>query len=318
MHRLELVGSRGDASRAGAFFRGARSEPRGVAEPRAEASTSAVPGYATALALAAIAAGVGAELDPVQVVGGIGLLALGIGIAGAARTMLAAQRRAEARADGLERELREQRGVKQASREHDPLTQNIIDRAGTPLCMTDALGRCTYFNPAAQAALGYTADQLQGRVLHSVLAGVEAADATGAAHGAVQRAAVRLRRDAIRRADGSAVPVLRTVNALARDGVHLGSVLELCADAEPCAAAQADAAPPSLAAAITVRSPAMAVRRAVIGAALVAGLLLGGGMRVAAQDSQYPDANPTVGQGAPAVAASGVFGTVLMLSLIHI
>ncbi|MEO8603907.1 MAG: ATP-binding protein [bacterium] len=167
---------------------------------------------------------------------GIALLVVsGVALAALANAVQSARRHADDNAAAalrrgaeLERQMADRTHAESALRDQYRLTQSITDNATAALCMTDALGRCTYMNPAAQELLGYSFMQLRGRVLHDVLHAAHAeGDGDCPLNSGAPRRALRAHADAIRRADGSTIATLCAVTPILRDGEPIGSVVEL-------------------------------------------------------------------------------------------
>jgi len=173
--------------------------------------------------------------DAPQAFGLLLLAATGAALAAIANAVRAARQRADAHAAAalrrgaeLEQQMENRTRAEQALHDQYQLMQGIADNATAALCMTDAAGRCTYINPAAQELLGYSFLQLRGRALHDVLHTEHDAGeppcplGSGAPH-----RALRAHADTIRRADGMSIPVLCAMTPIRRDGESVGSVVEL-------------------------------------------------------------------------------------------
>ncbi|MDX2166623.1 MAG: ATP-binding protein [Deltaproteobacteria bacterium] len=164
------------------------------------------------------------------------LFGSGVGLAWAAAAMRRAREHADAstaaalrRQEELERQNGERERAERALHDQYLLTQAITDNATAALCMTDAQGRCTYVNPAAEELLGASFVQLRGRVLHDVLHEAHPGDgeATCPLSAGAPGRTLRAHVDEVRRADNSVLPVLCAVTPILRAGEPVGSVLEL-------------------------------------------------------------------------------------------
>jgi len=175
-------------------------------------------------------------LDAPHLAGAVLLAASGQGVAWVAATVRAARARADQHAlaarrrqEALEQQMADRERAERALRDQYVLTQSITDNAAAALCMTDAGGRCTYMNPAAEELLGYSFVQLRGRVLHDVLHAAHAGDGerTCPLSSGAPSEALRAHLDNVRRADATSVPVLCALTPILRSGTAVGSVIEL-------------------------------------------------------------------------------------------
>jgi PAS domain S-box-containing protein len=179
----------------------------------------------------------GSVTDSVSGIAGAALLLFAaLGLAWVVEAMRRAREAADAstaaalrRQEELERQIAERERTEQALHDQYLLTQNITDNATAALCMTDAQGRCTYVNPAAEELLRASFVQLRGRVLHDVLheAHPGNGDATCPLGARAPVQALRAHADTVRRADQVRVPVLCAVTPIMRGGAAVGSVIEL-------------------------------------------------------------------------------------------
>jgi PAS domain S-box-containing protein len=193
------------------------------------------PALAAAVAVIAILAHQGG-LSPSfsSITGALLLLALGVGLAWVATAVRRARAHAEAsttaalrRQEELERQIAERERTEHALNDQYLLTQSITENATAALCMTDAQGRCTHVNPAAEELLHASAMQLRGRILHDVLHETHPDEASCLLSAAAPARTLRAHVDSVRRADGTRLPVLCAVTPILRGGVTVGRVIEL-------------------------------------------------------------------------------------------
>jgi PAS domain S-box-containing protein len=121
-----------------------------------------------------------------------------------------------------------------AEREVERLNQrllSILAAAGDGLFGLDREGRCTFVNPAASAALGYSADELVGRVMHEV---VHHSHADGSPYPLAecpatrtleQGVACRVEDEVMWRRNGTPMPVEYTSHPIFENGVVIGAVV---------------------------------------------------------------------------------------------
>jgi PAS domain S-box-containing protein len=108
------------------------------------------------------------------------------------------------------------------------LLQNVMDTLGEGVYTLDLEGRCTYLNPEAERLLGWSADELRGRVLCELLC-PDTADPSAREGQAVLRSTARgetFRSDSgrFRRKDGSSFPVSMVAAPLSDGRQQVGVV----------------------------------------------------------------------------------------------
>lgn len=110
--------------------------------------------------------------------------------------------------------------------------QAITDTATSCLYLQDDAGRCTFMNPAGERALGYSFDELRGKVLHDIIH-CRHADGSPYPHEEcrfnvtlTRREPVNAAEDVLVRKDGSLMPVLCAASPIIQDGVPVGTLIE--------------------------------------------------------------------------------------------
>ncbi|WP_166397042.1 PAS domain S-box protein [Rubrobacter marinus] len=131
------------------------------------------------------------------------------------------------------RDVTERKEAEEALRYQSQLNKTITDNAASCLFMMDVMGCPTFMNPAAEAATGYTLEELRGRTLHDSVHHTrpdgshypisecplgEALDPASTGVTKVEEVFVRK--------DGTFFPVSCSVSPLDRDGERVGAVLE--------------------------------------------------------------------------------------------
>lgn len=131
------------------------------------------------------------------------------------------------------RDATERRQAESRLRYQLELTQTITDNATTAVFMTDAQGRCTFMNPAAEAMTGFSFAELEGTVLHDRIHHtrpdgtsypIDECPIDRALH---ERSKVRAHEDLFVRKDGVFFLVMCAVEPIVRDGVPVGTVIEV-------------------------------------------------------------------------------------------
>jgi PAS domain S-box-containing protein len=111
------------------------------------------------------------------------------------------------------------------------LTETITDNAADPLFMTDARGRVTFMNPAAEQTFGWNREELLGRVLHEQIhhhrpdGRPYPASECPVGRVIVSERTLRDHEDVFFRKDGSTVDVVCSNAAIVVDGKITGAVL---------------------------------------------------------------------------------------------
>jgi PAS domain S-box-containing protein len=138
--------------------------------------------------------------------------------------------------DGLAvyfRDVSERRSAEQALHYQSYITRTITENATAALFMMDDRGRCTYMNPAAEAMTGYTLAEIRDMPLHDA---IHHQRPDGRPYPMsecpIDRAlpedfSVRAHADVFIRKDGSMFPVLCAASPIFRDGVPVGTVVEV-------------------------------------------------------------------------------------------
>jgi PAS domain S-box-containing protein len=103
----------------------------------------------------------------------------------------------------------------------------LLASTGEGIFGLDRDGRCSFLNPAGAALLGYAANELEGRPLHTVLqaAAADAGELGCIAQAARDGAALRVDEGVFRRRDGSGLPVAFSVYPMAVGDRTAGAVL---------------------------------------------------------------------------------------------
>jgi PAS domain S-box-containing protein len=113
------------------------------------------------------------------------------------------------------------------------IARTIAENATASLFMTDAEGRCTYMNPAAERSTGYVFDEVRGRRLHEVIHHTRP-DGTPFPRGEClldsslsEMHSLRDLRDTFVRKDGSFFPVICTASPILEEDRRVGTVIEI-------------------------------------------------------------------------------------------
>jgi PAS domain S-box-containing protein len=132
------------------------------------------------------------------------------------------------------RELVEQLlAAQQAVAYHSELTRTVTENVTAGLFMMDANGRCTYMNPAAEAMTGYRFEDVREAALHDA---IHHHHPDGRPYplsecpidrALPEKNAVRKHEDVFVRRDGTFFPVLCAAEPIVRDGVPVGTVIEV-------------------------------------------------------------------------------------------
>jgi PAS domain S-box-containing protein len=138
--------------------------------------------------------------------------------------------------DGLSiyfRDIKERREAEEALRHQSELTRTITDNATAALFMMDARGHCTFMNPAAEEMIGFTLDEVRDMPLHDAIHHLHP-DGTPfpMAECPIDRALpenndVRAHEDVFIRRNGEFFPVTCAARPIIRDGVPIGTVVEV-------------------------------------------------------------------------------------------
>ncbi len=113
------------------------------------------------------------------------------------------------------------------------ITQTITDNATACLFMMDAQGCCIFMNPAAEQVTGYTFHELTGQILHDKIHHTHP-DGTPypMSECPIDRALpqnnqIRAHEDIFIRKDGTFFPVVCAASPIIKDGVPVGTVIEV-------------------------------------------------------------------------------------------
>lgn len=113
------------------------------------------------------------------------------------------------------------------------LNQTLMDNATSALFLWDASGRCTYLNATAERLIGYSAEEVQGKLLHELVHhtrpdGSAYATEDCPIHNAViNQTPYSVEEDFIIAKDGTLVPVSYTVSPIEKQGDMEGAVVEV-------------------------------------------------------------------------------------------
>jgi PAS domain S-box-containing protein len=130
-------------------------------------------------------------------------------------------------------EITEQVRARQRVEALAELNRTITDNASSCLFMTDAEGRCTFMNPAAERITGYSFKEVRGRPLHNV---IHHKHPDGTPYpvwdcpidrALPQNQQIRAHQDVFIRKDGTFFPVLCAASPIVEGGVPVGTVLEV-------------------------------------------------------------------------------------------
>ena len=133
-------------------------------------------------------------------------------------------------------EAQERNNLRRAEEElrvQNSVTRTITDNATACLFMTDAEGRVTFMNPAAERVSGYAFTELDGKSLHRAMHSVHP-DGTAypveecpidKAH--LEHVRIVGHKDFFARKDGAFYPVVCAASPIVKDGVRVGTVVEV-------------------------------------------------------------------------------------------
>lgn len=137
------------------------------------------------------------------------------------------------RALGTMLDVTDERLAEQRLRFQLDLTRSITDTATTAIFMLDEQGRCTFMNPAAEAMTGFVFAEVEGGLLED-LVHQRPANTSGSAarRGPIDRTLlasgdIREHEDVFQRKSGESFPVMCNARTIQRDGVAVGTVLEV-------------------------------------------------------------------------------------------
>lgn len=131
------------------------------------------------------------------------------------------------------RDISERKQAEAALRYHLDLTKAITDNASTAIFMVDHKGRCTFMNPAAEAMIGFTFEEINGHALHDL---IHHHHPDGSAYPLPECPIVRAlpeefdllgHEDVFIRKDGAFFPVLCHTRLIYRNGVAAGMIIEI-------------------------------------------------------------------------------------------
>ncbi len=130
------------------------------------------------------------------------------------------------------RDITERRDAERALQAQHQLTRTITDNATSALLLMDTRQHCTFMNPAAEAMLGYTLAEVQGRPLHDF---IHHSHPDGSpypiADCPIDRALPTRQQerdeDVFIRKDGRFFPVAFTASPIVTDGEPVGTVIEV-------------------------------------------------------------------------------------------
>jgi len=144
--------------------------------------------------------------------------------------------RAYPSADGLSiyfRNVNDRIEAEEALRYHSMLTRTITDNATGALFMMDERGFCTFMNPAAEAMTGFSYEEIRGIPLHDA---IHHHHPDGRPYpmsecpidrALPEEATVELHEDVFIRKNGEFFPVVCAARPIKRDGVPIGTVVEV-------------------------------------------------------------------------------------------
>ncbi|HEY0138436.1 MAG TPA: PAS domain S-box protein, partial [Nannocystis sp.] len=130
------------------------------------------------------------------------------------------------------RDITERRDAERALQAQHQLTRTITDNATSALFLMDTRQHCTFMNPAAEAMLGYTLDEVQGRPLHELIHhhhpdGRPYPISECPIDRALPQRQHERGEDVFIRKDGSFFPVAFTASPIVTDGQPVGTVIEV-------------------------------------------------------------------------------------------
>jgi PAS domain S-box-containing protein len=123
--------------------------------------------------------------------------------------------------------------AERALNDQTEVTRTITDNASTAIFLLDSLGRTTFVNPAAEVLLGYSFEELEGRVLHDAIHHTKPdgsfypfSECPIGVH-VLNGEVLRDHEDLFFRKDGSSFPVRCSASPLLQSGEIAGVVLEV-------------------------------------------------------------------------------------------
>ncbi|MET0404832.1 MAG: ATP-binding protein [Cystobacter sp.] len=135
--------------------------------------------------------------------------------------------------EGILLDITARKQTEQALQQHQrQVTRTLAENATSALYMTDAWGRCTYMNPAAERMTGHAFADAQGRPLHDLVHPAAVGSDVCPVSCALERllggpgAPSGAHEDTFARAQGGVLPVAVAASPILRDGERVGSVLE--------------------------------------------------------------------------------------------
>ena len=130
-------------------------------------------------------------------------------------------------------EITERRRAEEEIRYHTQLLKTLIDNAQSMLYMIDTEGRALFLNRAAETLTGYRADELIGQIMHNRVHyrrpdgapyPIEECDLRRAT---ARGEFVQNREEVFTRKDGTLFPVQYSASPVQREGIHVGTVIEI-------------------------------------------------------------------------------------------
>jgi PAS domain S-box-containing protein len=124
-------------------------------------------------------------------------------------------------------------GLQEALQHQSQITRTIADNATACLFMLDAEGRCTFLNPAAERVTGYGFAEVRGQSLHELLHHTRPdgtpypASECPLARSLPESVPIREREEFFVRKDGSFFAALCTTSPIVKDGLPVGTVIEV-------------------------------------------------------------------------------------------
>jgi PAS domain S-box-containing protein len=143
------------------------------------------------------------------------------------------------------RDITEQMRAEDALQHQSYITRTITDNATAALFMMDERGRCTYMNPAAEAMIGYSLDEIREIPLHDAIHHLHPDGRPyPMADCPIDRAlpeddSIRAHEDVFIRRNGEFFPVICAASPIFREHVPVGTVVEVRDVTEETRAARA-------------------------------------------------------------------------------